>query len=180
MMQLPEYFYHVDIHTHVPNDNAIVNVTPFGNSDPFMSGCEHYSIGIHPWMAHQATDATVERLRQLASDERVVAIGEAGLDARRGAPLEVQLPIFELQAHLAEQVHKPLIIHAVATFPQIIRLKQTIRPSVPWIIHGFRGKPQLAQELVRHGFFISLGTRYNPDVPKAVSAEHLLHETDQL
>jgi TatD DNase family protein len=178
MIELPEFFYNVDVHTHVPADNAIVNITPFGNGDPFMAGCDYYSIGIHPWLVDRVTDSAVERLQLLARDNRIVAIGEAGMDARRGEPLTVQQPVFELQARLADEVQKPLIIHAVATFPQIIGIKQTLRPTVPWIIHGFRGKPQLAQELVRHGFYLSLGKQYNPAVPQVINPEFLLCETD--
>jgi TatD DNase family protein len=179
MITLPEFFYHVDAHTHVPTANAIVNITPFGKGDPFMAGCDYYSIGIHPWLIDLATDEALLRLSTLARDERIVAIGEAGLDARRGPSLEVQTPIFTLQAGLAERLGKPLIIHAVSTFPQIIRLKKQMLPTVPWIIHGFRGKPQLAKELVRHGMYISLGEKYNPDVLNVIPAERLLHETDR-
>jgi TatD DNase family protein len=179
MNQLPEFFYTVDVHTHVPAPQAIVNVTPFGNGNPFMSGCEYYSIGIHPWLADKATPAAIARLQTLASDPRVVAIGEAGLDARRGPELDTQLPIFRLQAELAHALNKPLIVHAVATFPQIIQLKRNIRPSAPWIIHGFRGKPQLALELLHHDFYLSLGSHFNPNTLAIIPPDRLLHETDR-
>jgi TatD DNase family protein len=178
MIELPEFFYNVDVHTHVPADNAIVNITPFGNGDPFMSACQYYSVGIHPWLADKADTASIAKLRTLAADSRVVAVGEAGLDARRGPELSKQMPVFTEQIALAEAVQKPLIIHAVATFGEIIRLKREFKPSVPWIVHGFRGKPQLAQELVHHGLYISLGLRHNESVPGAVPAHMLLHETD--
>lgn len=179
MNTLPPFFYEVDVHTHLPALNAIVNVTPFGSGNPFMAGCQYYSIGIHPWLADKADQTSLQRLRSLAADDRVVAIGEAGLDARRGPQLSLQNPIFRYQAELASELGKPLIIHAVATFPQIIALRRELRADVPWIVHGFRGKPQLAAELVRHGFYLSLGTNYNQSVPSAVPTDRLLHETDQ-
>lgn len=179
MNELPQFFYEVDVHTHIPAAGAIVNVTPFGSGNPFMSGCEYYSIGIHPWLADRATEADVARLRELAADGRVVAIGEAGLDARRGPELAVQMPVFRMQAELAMQLDKPLIVHAVATFQQVIALHRELGAAVPWIVHGFRGKPQLATELVRHGFYLSLGARYNPAVPTVVPADRLLRETDR-
>ncbi len=180
MNVLPDFFYNVDVHTHIPAPGAIVNVTPFGNADPFMSGCDYYSIGIHPWLVDKSNDAVVERLRTLAADPRVVAIGEAGLDARRGADMSLQMPIFKMQAQLASQLDKPLIIHAVATFPLIISLKRDMQPHVPWIIHGFRGKPQLAQELLRHGFYLSVGSRFNADALAIIPTNRLLHETDRV
>lgn len=179
MTTIPEYFYALDVHTHVPAHQAIVNVTPFGNGNPFMAGCDYYSIGIHPWLADKTTEAAVARLQHLAADERVVAIGEAGLDARRGPSLDVQMPVFRMQAFLAEQVKKPLIIHMVATAQQILQLRKELKPQQPWIIHGFRGKPQQAAELVRHGLYISLGEQHNPAVISAIPADRLLHETDR-
>jgi TatD DNase family protein len=50
-----------------------------------------------------------------------------------------------------------MIIHCVQAWQEIIALKKEIRPKVPWIIHGFRGKPELAGQLINHGFYLSFG-----------------------
>ena len=49
---------------------------------------------------------------------------------------------------------------------------------MPWIIHGFRGKPQLAEALIRQGFYLSLGERYNPMSAAVIPIDRLLAESD--
>lgn len=182
-MQIPEYFYRIDIHTHTPHPDheAIVNITPrqdFGDN-------QRYSVGIHPWDAAIVTDSDWQRLTAMAADPRCVAIGECGLDTKHksdtdtpAAPLSVQETIFRRQIQLAESVAKPLIIHCVGAIDTLLKIKRETNPKQPWILHGFRGKPQQAQQLTAHGLILSLGLRHNPAVPGAIPATHLLHETD--
>lgn len=175
---LPEWFYDIDVHTHDPqaDHEAIVCLTP---EDSFGER-RYYSVGIHPWDAARADERMFERLREMASDPRVVAIGECGLDRRHtpAVDMAVQEEVFVRQAELAESLGKPLIIHCVGAFNELVELKKRLKPSVPWIVHGFRGKPELARELVRQGFYLSLGLRFNPAVPASVSSSALLRETD--
>lgn len=172
-----------DIHTHRPDagPDAVICLDPcdgVGMAD--MLSCHHYSAGIHPWNAARATEADWHTLEEMAADPRTVAIGEAGLDALRGPSADIQLPVFQRQALLVETVGKPLIIHAVRTFPQLIALKHSLHPSQPWIIHGFRGKPELARELLRHGFHISLGPRHNAATAEVIPPDRLHHESDAM
>lgn len=141
-----------------------------------------YSAGVHPWetaglsLPPCARMAEVERL---ASLPQVVAIGETGLDRLRGGPPDMQMELLRCHAALSESTGKPLLLHVVKAYPEIIRLKRELSPSQPWIIHGFRGKPQLAAELVRAGFLLSLGERFNPDSAAVIPADRLLVETDE-
>ena len=139
----------------------------------------HFSYGIHPWDTGGAgIDRMLARVASLAADSRVVAIGETGLDALRGAPLDVQERIFLRHAAIAESVGKPLIIHAVRTAARIAGLCRSFRPTVPWIIHGFRGKPQLARQLLAAGLSLSLGPLHNPDTAAMIPPGRLYRETD--
>lgn len=166
-----------DIHRHVLGDAApdevVVNLEPGQQPD----GQGWYSAGIHPWQAAEA-ERYWPWLEQVATNPRVVAIGEAGLDALRGPDLDTQQPVFERQAKLAEHVGKPLIIHAVRCWPQLIVLRRRLKPTQPWIIHGFRGKPQLAQQLLDHGFSLSYGRRYNQASYDLTPPDRRYHETD--
>lgn len=81
---------------------------------------------------------------------------------------------------LSETLGKPLILHIVKSFPEIIALKKQWKPAQPWIIHGFRGKPQLARELLAHGFHLSYGKKYNPASLALTPASRLLRETDEM
>lgn len=181
---IPDFFRHVDVHTHSTaqtGPGAIVCIEPDETGKAILASAPAdalFSVGIHPWKADQCTDGMLEILRQMASDGRVVAIGECGLDARRGPSQEAQRPVFEAQARLAEELQLPLIIHAVGTWPAIIEAKKLIKPQMPWIIHGFRGKPELARQLTAQGLYLSLGERYNPAVPAAVDPHFILHESD--
>lgn len=168
-----------DIHCHdlsrATSGTAVVSVAPGTPMEP--DG--FYSVGIHPWETERPVTLTeLKRLVRQARDPRVVAVGECGLDALRGAPTERQRAIFDFHARLAERLHKPLIIHAVRANDLLLDAIRRHRPTVEWIIHGFRGKPELARQLIRAGFSLSLGPRHNPAVPAAIPPARLYRETD--
>lgn len=189
--KLPRWFHEVDVHTHVRDASApgaIVSITPRDSAE----GLVRYSCGIHPWDAPTVTDADWEALERLCEAETCVAVGECGLDTRhrtacaegaaaqphREQVLAVQTPVFRRQIELSERLGKPLIIHCVGCVDELLKLQRAMRPRQPWILHGFRGKPQQAQQLTRRGIRLSLGPVFNPGVPQAVDADMLLHESD--
>ena len=172
----------VDIHTHrrpqVPG-TAIVNCFP----ESFVPQTEGwYSVGIHPWyivsFAASLNDSKA-RFEELLDHPQVLAVGEAGLDKLAEAPLTLQIEVFEYQARLAEEADKPLIIHLVKAVDELLKLKQKIRPVKPWIIHGFRGKAALAEEYLRHGFYLSFGEKYQEEALCIMPSERLFIETDE-
>lgn len=175
-----------DIHTHHPpvhpEDIAIVNVTVGREGLESLrkeirenpAGC---SAGIHPWYIYNV-HAQIETLRSLLEENTLVAIGEAGLDKMADAPLSLQQEVFLEQARMAEEYRKPLIIHCVKAWQELIAVKKLIRPGMPWIIHGFRGNGELAAQLIAQGFYLSFGAAFNPAALKAAWPHHLLAETD--
>ncbi len=136
-------------------------------------------MGIHPWDAEKITAESIEMLKERSADPQVIAIGEAGLDALKGGDMARQIELFKCHAAISEALKKPLIIHAVKTFQQIISLHDSLRPALPWIIHGFRGKAPLAVQLFKHGFYLSLGEKFNPEAAAALPAACLFVETDE-
>lgn len=166
-----------DIHTHIPGPGAIVSTDPqTGLTDP---SCL-YSMGIHPWDAADTPQPDFEQLKQLCADQRIVAIGECGLDRLCDAPLQQQADIFRRQISISEQLQKPLIIHCVRAFDLLLAIHRETRPAQPWIIHGFRQKPALALQLLDRGLHLSLGPRFNPQTARFIPASRLLLETDGL
>jgi len=165
-----------DIHSHAGHsENCVVSL-----SLPEKVPAEGYfSVGIHPWDTERVTKSDIENIRRLAGAENVVAIGECGLDALRGAPLPLQEEIFISQIAISEELGKPMIIHAVRTLQRLIELRRELKPGQRWIIHGFRGKPQLAASLLRAGFDLSYGKKYNPESFAATPAERLFRESDE-
>lgn len=136
-----------------------------------------YSVGIHPW--DEADSALrLDVLTALAARPEVAAIGEAGLDLAKGAPMYRQLLAFRRQVEISEEVGKPLIVHCVKTTDMIMGLRRDLRPRQPWVVHGFRGKPAAAQQLLRCGCWLSFGERFNAETVRMVPADFLLAETD--
>ena len=167
-----------NIHAHnIIGPEIVTNLDPDMEIDTPM-GDAWYSVGIHPWNTAEANENNLHQIAILAQDPRVAAIGECGIDKLKGAQISKQEHLFIAQAKIAETVGKPIIIHCVKAWDTIIRLKKQLSPSVPWIIHGFRGKKELARQLVLAGFYISIGSKYNPEAIAEIPPQRLLHETD--
>ena len=116
-----------------------------------------YSVGVHPWfLTDENRSIHLDFVRRYGSKESVVAIGEAGFDKLRGASMELQTEIFEEQVKISEDLKKPLIIHCVRGWNELQKSYQKMKPQMPWLIHGFRGKKELANQLVAKGMYLSL------------------------
>lgn len=137
-----------------------------------------FSCGIHPWFTDNA-DGQFSRLKELVNEQdNIVAIGEIGLDKLKGADMNTQTKIFRRQAEFAEEMSKPLIIHCVKAWAELIAVKQELKPRQRWIIHGFRGGKDLAQQLLCHGFQFSFGQNINSEAIKSIPQSSIFLETD--
>lgn len=178
----------LDIHTHQPatasGGKAIINYRVPADSALYVpqgieGGEVFYSVGIHPW---DLTESNVERqldlLRQLLAKEPFVALGETGLDKLAEAPMDLQMETFEKQVELSEEYKLPLIIHCVKAVDELLAVKKEYRPVQPWIWHGFRGKPQQAEQLLQKEFYLSFGAHYLDETMRVVPADRLFLETD--
>lgn len=172
-----------DIHSHRPDratrGDTVVSIAP---GDVMVPG-GIYSVGIHPWETANRKIG-FDELRQLvkvARDGRVVAIGECGFDRLRGGDLQCQGALFDFHARLARKLGKPLVIHSVRADDLLLAAARRHR-MMPgeWIIHGFRGKPQAAVALLKAGFGLSIGKKYNPAVLELIPPHRLYHETDDM
>ena len=122
----------IDWHTHSLRRNAVVDIDPTGIDAagirkimPLHKGYV-YSVGIHPWNADKITLLDLLEVRALAAEPNVVAIGEVGLDTTKGSPsdLEKQINILKYHVKISEELRKPLTLHIVKRFPEIIKLKK--------------------------------------------------------
>lgn len=156
-----------NLHTHQFTNNPdvleLVNQYPqdFDVSVPF------YSIGIHPWyIVEDRIDAYLKIIEEKLKEYNCLAIGECGLDKRIEIPFKQQVSVFEKQLFLAEKYKKPVIIHCVAAYQEVISIKKKLNISVPMIIHGFSKNNQIANQLVKEGFYLSFGKFLlrNPDL----------------
>lgn len=166
-----------DIHTHRTDAReAVISVNPWEFA-PVDGLC--YSVGIHPWQAARAAEADFDRLAECATSGNVLMIGECGIDKLRGGDLPMQMSVLERHIALSEQVGKPLVLHCVRASNELCRLRRQLRPSMPWIVHGFRGNAHVASQLLDAGFYLSYGERFNPEALAITPADRLLAETDE-
>ena len=142
-----------------------------------------YSAGIHPWYIGEK-EVQLQLLSELAKDPKCLAIGECGLDRLCSTPLELQMEVFKDQIELAEKLQKPLIIHCVKAFDELLKIKKLFKTDIPWVIHGFNQKTEIAKQLLAQGFYFSLGKALlNPESNASkwlleIPIERLLLETD--
>ncbi|MDO5036700.1 MAG: TatD family hydrolase [Tissierellia bacterium] len=147
-------------------------------------------IGVHPHDAETYTMEVEEELRQMAQEDKVVAIGEVGLDFYRDlSPRDVQRVAFNLQIDLAHDLGLPLVIHSrdadQETF-DILKLKQQQYGDLKILIHCYSGSVEMMERYTKElGALIALGgsttfknSRVPKEVAKAVPLDYLLLETD--
>lgn len=147
-----------NLHTHKytiqENFLELVNQYPWEIDEkiPF------YSIGIHPWYIDEnRLESDLQIIDKKLALPNCLALGECGLDKRIEIPLETQQSIFIQQILLAEKHKKPLVLHCVAAFHEIIAIKNEYKVTVPMIIHGFSKNDQTAKQLLDNGFYLSFG-----------------------
>lgn len=137
-----------------------------------------FSAGLHPWDVTGHDDEALRNLEKLLALPQVLAVGECGFDTLKGPSHEMQEQAFIRQVELSERFKKPMILHVVRDFDNIIRLRKQLKPAQPWLIHGFRGGPEQMNQLYAHEILISLGLKHNPETLRKVPLDRLFLETD--
>lgn len=145
------------------------------------------AIGWHPVDAIDMTEEDLAWIKELSAHEKVVAIGEMGLDYHWDkSPKDIQKEVFRNQIALAKEVNLPIIIHnRDATEDVVTILKEEGAEAVGGIMHCFTGSAEVARECMKMNFYLSFGgpvTFKNAKKPKEVVKEipndRLLIETD--
>ena len=177
----------LDIHTHkTAQQKGIESIQSLSlTSDIFlaMPKTRPVSIGLHPWYATlDKLEMQLKYLSVLAKQANVKLIGECGLDKLRGERMENQILILTGQIKLAEEFNKPLILHCVKAFSELIELKDSLKIRVPMIIHGFNKNEALGKQLMAKGFLLSFGAailKENSGAEKLIQqSENFFLETD--
>lgn len=175
-----------NLHTHKFTNNSdvleLVNQYPW----EFDTAIPNYSIGIHPWYIDEnRLESDLKTIDEKLKLKECLALGECGLDKRIEVPMQLQVEVFEKQIALAEKHQKPLVLHLVAAFQELIEIKNRLNISVPIIIHGFSKNEQVANELTKNGFYLSFGKYLlrNPELEsvfKSVPNDKFFLETDTI
>ncbi len=170
--------YDVHSHTYVQHEN-VLTIQQLKLSDQIFE--TPFSISVHPWDVE--TPYNAEQLYQYAMHINCLAIGETGLDKLHGN-IDVQKHVFLEHIKLAKRVNKPLILHCVRAFEDCIALLKQEQFSHGVLFHGFNKHPNLAQQLIKKGYYIGLGASFlkeNPNFERFLvesNFENILFETD--
>ncbi len=141
-------------------------------------------VGFHPHDAKHCDDAAFAEIARLAREERVVAIGEIGLDYHYDfSPRDVQREAFERHINLAKELDKPVIVHNRESTEDMVEVLS--RSGVRGILHSYTESLDVAKRLVDLGYYISFSgivTFRNAeplrDVARALPHHRVLIETD--
>ena len=173
----------IDIHTH--KKQFFENVFSVANKYPVsLDFTSPFSIGIHPWFINKnKIEAELLILAKKLQHKNCVALGECGLDKVIKTDFELQKTVFKKQIQLSEKYQKPLIIHCVKAYQDIVELKKELKPRQVWLVHGFNKNWQVAQSLLKNGILLSFGTaminhKKLQEVVAKVPLEKLFLETD--
>lgn len=160
-MNIPEEGNFIDIHVHGgrPAEGVFILESLMAHEEKLPENIPGvaYTYGIHPWFLNNENyKQLMDKLVRLINTPEILAVGEAGLDKLRGPSRELQIRIFEEQIDIAESIRKPLIIHCVKSWDDLLAVHKKKKPEMPWMIHGFRGSAELAGQLLSKGLYLSI------------------------
>ena len=144
------------------------------------------AVGIHPENCAGYGPAELEAVRQLAAREKVVAIGEIGLDYywAENPPRALQRQVFRDQLALAEELDLPVIVHDREAHGDCLEIVRDF-PRVRGVFHCYSGSAEMARELVKLGWMISFtgvltykNARRAVEAAREIPLERLMIETD--
>jgi TatD DNase family protein len=145
------------------------------------------AVGIHPHDAQELSKQAIDELRAMAKSDKVVAIGEVGLDYYYDfSPRELQKECLIAHIHLARELGLPLILHDRDAHRDILDIIKTEKAQeMGGVFHCFTGSVEMAKEVLDLGFYIAIGgavtfknAKKPVEVAKYVPMDRLLVETD--
>lgn len=148
------------------------------------------SAGIHPEECGSITQEDIEKIRKISEHEKVVAIGEIGLDYHWPEPdSDIQKIWFRKQLELAVNINKPVVIHSREATKDTLDIVKEYYKDLPegrrGIVHCFSGSAETAKTYIDMGFYIGVGgvVTFNnsaklKEVVKEVSIDRIVVETD--
>jgi TatD DNase family protein len=160
MIFLPGAEDYIDIHTHgagaLSGIFSVEVLMAHEEKKPATLPGIAYTYGIHPWYLDDSNhDRLISAVIKLTADPLVIALGEAGFDKIKGPSMELQRKTFEEQIIISEERRKPLVVHCVRSWDELLSAHKKLKPEMPWLVHGFRGKADLALQLISKGMYLS-------------------------
>lgn len=177
----------IDIHTHRTSENSLQVFSLKNIILPQQQVPEKgfYSTGWHPWFIENYPLTEMEKtLRSVCCLPQIIAIGECGLDRAINTPMEVQMKVFEFHLKLAQLNNKPLIIHAVRSYSDVLQALKKMNFRLPVIFHDYRGNEQQTKQLLQFNSYFSFGESLVKQQPikekiRHIPTNRLFLETDE-
>jgi len=176
----------IDIHTHrVKKTENIQVLNVFAQDLPLVEPDYLFSAGLHPWHIQKVNlEECFQAIDRAATQKNMLAIGECGLDRSITTDFALQEQCFKQQILITEKHCKPLIIHCVRAYSDLLKQKKASKSGLPWIIHGYRGNLETTLSLIKHDFYFSVGEQFLKDESKqeifrSIPLERLFMETDE-
>lgn len=144
------------------------------------------AVGIHPEDCDGCTDADFDAIRELCRREKVVAVGEIGLDYywKENPPRDFQEQVFRRQIELALELDLPVIIHDREAHGDSLRIVLDY-PGLRGVFHCFSGSPEMAQEVLKRGWYLGFdgpitykNAKRAPEVAAITPMDRIVIETD--
>ena len=159
-MSFPLSGDYVDIHVHggIPSTGIFLLESLMAHEEkkPVNVSGMAYTYGIHPWFLTEANyKQHLVSVENLARQPEIIAIGEAGFDRLKGPPLDFQRKVFDEQMAISEAVKKPVVIHCVRAWDELLSARKRLKSGMPWLVHGFRGNVELANQLLSKDMYLS-------------------------
>ncbi|MCL3782647.1 hypothetical protein EMN47_19855 [Prolixibacteraceae bacterium JC049] len=152
----------INIHTHQNNSQGIV--ISYSETESLLP-----TEGIHPWRVEEHPEEQLLLLEQQLISNSIVAIGESGLDRVHKETFQQQQVWFEKQLQLAKKYNKPVIIHCVKAYADMIPFfKQN--PSLSFILHGYNGNSITTKQLMKYSVYFSFGKSFMQDHAKTMES----------
>lgn len=139
----------LDFHHHTKGKSGIYNLNYKEEASDFP-----FSVGIHPKDIKASWQEDLEIIQEISLSKNCIAIGECGLDGLVPVDERLQNIVFQQHINWAEEIKKPVIVHCVRRFSQLLHYKHS---KTPIIIHGFNKKENIGKELLQAGFSLSFG-----------------------
>lgn len=144
----------IDIHTHKPSQRtACFHLASLFPEDNVLES--PFSIGIHPWHIEKHWEQQMQQVEGKAQSDACLAVGECGFDTTVVTTMDIQKEVFKEHILLAEKLCKPLVIHCVKAYDELLSFRDEI--TVPIIMHDFGKNAILGQQLQQKGIYLSIG-----------------------
>ena len=161
--------------------NSCRKVIALAKEYPFV----YAAVGIHPDEVGSLNEETFAQMKELFKEEKVVAVGEIGLDYHyEDPPRDVQQRAFRMQMELAQKLSLPVVIHEREAHEDGLRIISDF-PDVTGVFHCFSGSPEMAAELLKPGWYLGFdgpitnkNAKRAPEVAAITPLDRMVVETD--